>query len=139
MAENEDWYASDVATFGDRVAAARELQGRRGEKAGVRTNAELDGDMLDRFATPEEAGGTLLMQAAERMRLSARSYVRMLHVCTVTQKRANGSKCHCPPRFTPASPRWNSRKATASKGNWKLVRRCVNGITGKPIVPATPE
>ena len=24
MAENEDWYASDVATFGDRVAAARE-------------------------------------------------------------------------------------------------------------------
>ena len=24
MTENEDWYASDVATFGDRVAAARE-------------------------------------------------------------------------------------------------------------------
>lgn len=24
MAENEDWYGSDVATFGDRVAAARE-------------------------------------------------------------------------------------------------------------------
>ena len=36
--------------------------------------------MLERFATPDEAGRTLLMQAAERMRLSARSYVRMLRV-----------------------------------------------------------
>ena len=63
-----------------RVAAARALQGKRGEEAGVRTNAELDGDMLERFATPDEAGRMLLMQAAEAMRLSARSYVRMLRV-----------------------------------------------------------
>jgi len=52
----------------------------RESESGARTNAELDGDMLDRFATPDEAGRTLLMQAAEAMRLSARSYVRMLRV-----------------------------------------------------------
>ncbi|WP_370182864.1 YifB family Mg chelatase-like AAA ATPase [Alteriqipengyuania sp.] len=72
--------AEGSAEVGARVAAAREVQGARGEEAGVRTNAELDGDMLERFATPDEAGRTLLMQAAEAMRLSARSYVRMLRV-----------------------------------------------------------
>ena len=72
--------AEGSAEVAARVAAARALQGRRGEEAGVRTNAELDGDMLERFATPDEAGRTLLMQAAEAMRLSARSYVRMLRV-----------------------------------------------------------
>lgn len=59
-----------------RVAAARELQVTRG----VRANAELEGDLLEQFATPDEAGRALLMQAAEKLRLSARSYVRMLRV-----------------------------------------------------------
>ena len=127
--------AEGSAQVAARVSQARERQTARFDATKARTNADLEGDALERFATPDEAGRQLLMQAATAMRLSARSYTRMLHVCTVTQKRANGSKCHCPPRFTPASPRWNSRKATASKGNWKLVRRCVNGITGKPIVP----
>mgnify|MGYP003714495655 FL=1 len=72
--------AEGSAEVAARVAAARALQGKRGEEAGVRTNAELDGDMLERFATPDEAGRMLLMQAAEAMRLSARGYVRMLRV-----------------------------------------------------------
>ena len=72
--------AEGSAQVAARVAAAREVQGARGAEAGVRTNAELDGEMLERFATPDEAGRALLMQAAERMRLSARSYVRMLRV-----------------------------------------------------------
>ncbi|MBB3034741.1 Mg chelatase-like protein [Erythrobacter lutimaris] len=63
-----------------RVLAAREVQAARAQESGARTNAELDGDMLERFATPDEAGRMLLMQAAEAMRLSARSYVRMLRV-----------------------------------------------------------
>jgi len=46
----------------------------------MRSNAELDGDSLERDATPDEAGRKLLMQAAEAMRLSARSYTRMLRV-----------------------------------------------------------
>lgn len=59
-----------------RVTTARDLGTRRE----VRSNAELDGDKLERFAAPDEAGRTLLMQAAEKLRLSARSYTRMLRV-----------------------------------------------------------
>ncbi|MEN8677894.1 MAG: YifB family Mg chelatase-like AAA ATPase [Alteriqipengyuania sp.] len=72
--------AEGSAEVAARVAAARAVQAAREAESGARTNAELDGDMLERFATPDEAGRTLLMQAAERMRLSARSYVRMLRV-----------------------------------------------------------
>ncbi|MEO6092890.1 MAG: YifB family Mg chelatase-like AAA ATPase, partial [Novosphingobium sp.] len=63
-----------------RVAAARRLQTERGEASGARTNAELDGDALEAFATPDDPGRKLLMQAAEAMRLSARGYTRILRV-----------------------------------------------------------
>ena len=72
--------AEGTAEVAARVTAAREVQLAREGESGVRTNAELDGDMLERFATPDEAGRQLLMQAAEAMRLSARSYVRMMRV-----------------------------------------------------------
>ncbi|MCK9542305.1 MAG: YifB family Mg chelatase-like AAA ATPase [Novosphingobium sp.] len=63
-----------------RVAAVRAIQTERLQGTGRRTNAELDGDLLETYATPDEAGRTLLMQAAEAMRLSARGYTRMLRV-----------------------------------------------------------
>ncbi|MGI8943667.1 MAG: YifB family Mg chelatase-like AAA ATPase [Qipengyuania sp.] len=63
-----------------RVLAARKRQTARAPESGARTNSELDGDALEKFATPDEAGRKLLMQAAEAMRLSARSYTRMLRV-----------------------------------------------------------
>ena len=47
---------------------------------GKRSNAELDGDLLEQYGTPDELGRKLLMQAAEAMRLSARGYTRMLRV-----------------------------------------------------------
>ncbi|MBA4052881.1 MAG: AAA family ATPase, partial [Erythrobacter sp.] len=47
---------------------------------GVRSNAELEGDLLESHATPDEAGRKLLLQAAEKLRLSARGYTRMLRV-----------------------------------------------------------
>ena len=40
----------------------------------------LPGDALDQHAAPDEAGKALLMQAAAAMRLSARSYTRVLRV-----------------------------------------------------------
>jgi magnesium chelatase family protein len=46
----------------------------------MRTNSDLDGDMLAAFATPDAAGQKLLAQAAETMRLSARGYTRILRV-----------------------------------------------------------
>jgi magnesium chelatase family protein len=68
--------AEGSAEVAARVAAARTVQSRRG----VRSNAELEGESLERYATPDEAGRTLLLQAADAMRLSARGYTRMLRV-----------------------------------------------------------
>jgi magnesium chelatase family protein len=63
-----------------RVLAARQVQTARSQESGARSNAELNGDALERFAGPDEAGRQLLLQAAEKLRLSARSYTRMLRV-----------------------------------------------------------
>jgi magnesium chelatase family protein len=68
--------AEGSAEVAARVAAARERQSARG----VRSNAELEGDLLDQVATPDEPGQKLLLQAAEAMRLSARGYTRMRRV-----------------------------------------------------------
>ncbi len=46
----------------------------------IRTNAEADGTLLDEIATPEAGGRALLLRAAERLRLSARAYHRVLRV-----------------------------------------------------------
>ena len=43
-------------------------------------NAEADGEMLERIAAPDDDGRALLTQAAEKMRLSARGYHRILRV-----------------------------------------------------------
>ena len=63
-----------------RVAAARAVQSRRFEGLGVRTNAEADGELLDRVAMPDEPGRKLLHDAAAAMRLSARGFHRVLRV-----------------------------------------------------------
>ncbi len=69
-----------------RVATARERQktrNRREEPAGgegATLNARLDGTALEAAATPDEAGRALLQDAAERMRLTARGYHRVLRV-----------------------------------------------------------
>jgi len=72
--------AEGSAEVAARVAAARAVQTARAGETKARTNAELDGDALEKFATPDEPGRKLLMQAAEAMRLSARGYTRMLRV-----------------------------------------------------------
>ena len=42
--------------------------------------AVADGQLLERVATPDEAGASLLIQATEQLRLSARGYHRVLKV-----------------------------------------------------------
>jgi len=72
--------AEGSAEVAARVHAARVLQSARLQGTGLRTNADLDGDALAAFATPDVAGQSLLAQAAEAMRLSARGYTRILRV-----------------------------------------------------------
>ncbi len=78
--------AEGSATVTARVAAARAIQAERyaddldGNGQPVRINAVADGQLLERVATPDEAGASLLTQAAEQLRLSARGYHRVLKV-----------------------------------------------------------
>lgn len=73
--------SADVAV---RVAAARDIQRERVKDIPAdrrpRSNAELDGELLEEMAAPEPAGRTLLTEAAERLKLSARGYHRVLRV-----------------------------------------------------------
>jgi magnesium chelatase family protein len=66
-----------------RVASARTMQAQRYAAlglAGVRTNAEANGPVLEEVARPDASGLTLLRDAADAMRLSARGYHRVLRV-----------------------------------------------------------
>lgn len=71
--------SADVAA---RVAQARAIQTARYEKLGqpVGTNAEADGALLEDVAAPDPDGRKLLTDAAERLKLSARGYHRVLRV-----------------------------------------------------------
>ncbi|MBS0469995.1 MAG: YifB family Mg chelatase-like AAA ATPase [Proteobacteria bacterium] len=69
--------SADVAA---RVAHARDIQRERFAESGIRTNAEAEGELLDKVATPDPAGARLLAEAAEAMRLTARGYHRVLRV-----------------------------------------------------------
>ncbi|MDD3445302.1 MAG: YifB family Mg chelatase-like AAA ATPase [Zavarzinia sp.] len=72
--------AEGSAEVAARVAAARAVQAGRLARTGFSTNAEIEGELLDSHATPDEAGRRLLLEAAERLRLSARGYHRVLRV-----------------------------------------------------------
>ena len=70
--------SADVAA---RVAAARQVQAERYRDAPeVLSNADAVGDLLEEVATPDCDGRELMNKVAERMRLSARGYHRVLRV-----------------------------------------------------------
>jgi magnesium chelatase family protein len=63
------------------VAEAREIQAARArETGGAATNAELEGEALDRVARPDTEGRSVLNRAAETFRYSARGYARVLRL-----------------------------------------------------------
>uniref|UniRef100_UPI0035934A57 magnesium chelatase subunit ChlI family protein n=1 Tax=Parasphingorhabdus sp. TaxID=2709688 RepID=UPI0035934A57 len=72
--------AEGSAAVATRVARARSIQTERYADVEARTNTEIDGDVLEKYATPDEPGRILLAQAAAAMRLTARGYTRVLRV-----------------------------------------------------------
>lgn len=75
--------AEGSADIAARVAAARSLQAARFDKlghTGLRTNAQLDGNLLEEIARPDTEGLALLQDAANAMNLSARGYHRVLRL-----------------------------------------------------------
>jgi len=65
-----------------RMAGARDIQRARFAPLDddVRTNAEAEGELLDRVAMPDASGKSLLTEAVDRMKLSARGYHRVMRV-----------------------------------------------------------
>lgn len=84
--------AEGSAEVAARVRAARQIQDQRLESVKARTNAELDGEMLTKCASPDDAGQKLLAQATEAMRLSARGYTRILRVARTIADLASSEK-----------------------------------------------
>ncbi|MFH1158709.1 MAG: YifB family Mg chelatase-like AAA ATPase [Pseudomonadota bacterium] len=78
-----------------RVDAARDLQRRRFQELGggahLLTNADADGDMLMQIAPLDPRTQSLLADAAEKMRLSARGYHRVLRVARTIADLAGAS------------------------------------------------
>jgi len=88
--------AEGSAEVAARVAVARAIQAERyaalakpgaqsGTKTGdgrppVRCNADADGELLEHVAAPDQSGRALLTEAAERLKLSARGYHRVMRV-----------------------------------------------------------
>jgi magnesium chelatase family protein len=72
--------AEGSAEVAARVARARDIQRARYDGTTLRTNAEAEGELLDKVATPDGAGSRLLTEAADAMRLTARGYHRVLRV-----------------------------------------------------------
>jgi magnesium chelatase family protein len=77
-AVQKERYESLVTVDADGGASGGGGNGANGPT--IRTNAEADGELLERVAAPDAAGRELLTQAIDRLRLSARGYHRVLRV-----------------------------------------------------------
>jgi magnesium chelatase family protein len=63
-----------------RVMKARDVQTKRYEGYGAACNAEADGTLLEEVAGPDKDGRDLLNQAADKLKLTARGYHRVMRV-----------------------------------------------------------
>ena len=69
------------AAIAERVAAAWSIQRRRFQgHPTARLNADAEGGLLDQIARPDTEGAALLTRAADKFRLTARGYHRVLRV-----------------------------------------------------------
>ena len=72
--------AEPSETVRSRVSAARAIQLERFKDAGIRTNAEMHGELIRRYCDPTGASEKLLRDAFNKLQLSARAYQRVLKV-----------------------------------------------------------
>ena len=119
-----------------RVAAARDVQSARFNGHGVRTNAEADGELLDRIATPDEPGKKLLADAALAMRLSARGFHRVMRVARTIADLAGQRRGRADPYRRSAQLPPTTAEELAAYCHWlasmnaRLTARCNGARTG---------
>jgi predicted ATPase with chaperone activity len=87
--------AEGTDAIAQRVARARTVQRGHCDGLKLRTNAEAEGELLDRVATPEPSGARLLADDAER---TARNHHRVIRVAGA------GTVAHSFPRRAFLSP-----------------------------------
>ncbi|GAB6010561.1 YifB family Mg chelatase-like AAA ATPase [Viscerimonas tarda] len=76
-----------------RVIQAREIQAERfKDEEGVYCNAQMSSKLLQKYASPDEAGLSLLKTAMDRFNLSARAYDRILKVARTIADIDNSEK-----------------------------------------------
>lgn len=66
------------AVVRERVEKARKIQGERFAKDGIRTNSEMNSDLINKYCVIDEASEKLLHDAFKRLNLSARGTSRIL-------------------------------------------------------------
>jgi magnesium chelatase family protein len=93
--------SEDSSIVAARVGQARATQRKRFESTGLRTNAEVEGELLDKVAKPDAPGQKLLVEATERMKLTARGYHRVLRVAR-TIADLNGDEAVARPHIAEA-------------------------------------
>ena len=116
--------AEGSAQVAARVAAARAIQKQRyAHHPIVRTNAEADGSLLEECAGPNDAGRALLTEAAERMRLSARGYHRIIRVARTLADLdvvSSGGDAHAPSGRIHIAEALSYRRLMIGRGAIKL-------------------
>lgn len=80
--------------IGQRVLAAREIQKKRYQHLPISLNSEADGTLLQDVAALDDAGKKLINQALDKMRLSMRSYNRILRVARTIADMTGSERVH---------------------------------------------
>lgn len=77
-----------------RVAMARDIQQARYEGYNIKTNNNLDGQLLIEYALPVDDGKDLLNEAATKFRISMRAYNKILRVARTIADLENSTKVY---------------------------------------------
>ena len=85
------------STIAERVAAARKIQRLRfQDHTELRQNADAEGAILQEIATPDPEGAAMLEKAADRFKISARGYHRILRVARTIADLAGSDRIRLP-------------------------------------------